>query len=360
MRSKITTENFAGQIIYAGIDVHKKSWTVTLRSEHHHLKTFSQDPDADQLIRYLNKNYPGASYKAVYEAGFSGFGACRKMLSKGVDCMVVHPMDIPRSNKDKIMKTDAIDSRKLSSLFFDKDQDYIHIPDEELEADRALVRQRFRIVRDLARTKNRLKSLFFQMGFNIPKCFEGSPSRQWTAKYLEWIDQIEVSQLSLKWTFERYVELGKIQKAQLKASNRMLVKMSRKPRYRKDYELLRSIPGIGRLTAIVLLTQLGDIRRFSTLDKLCFYIGLVPKVYSTGDTQKTGKMIKRGRRELKIHLIESAWIAVRKDPALTSKYNVLCTKMNKNKAIIRIARKILSRVRYVLMNKEPYEIGIVK
>ena len=128
MRSKSTNVNFSGQTIYVGIDVHKKSWKVTLRSNQHHLKTFSQNPDADLLFNHLNNKYRGATYKAVYEAGFSGFEACRRLIALGVDCKVVHPLDIPRSNKDKVMKTDTVDSRKLCGLLFDKDQQYIHIP----------------------------------------------------------------------------------------------------------------------------------------------------------------------------------------------------------------------------------------
>ena len=360
MRSKSTNANFNGQTIYSGIDVHKKSWTVTIRSDHHHLKTFRQNPDPDLLVKYLNKNYPGAHYRAVYEAGFCGFGACRRMIQLGVECNVVHPLDIPRSNKDKVIKTDPIDSRKLSGLLLNNIQEYIHIPDEELEADRALIRQRYRIARDLARTKNRLKSFFFQMGISVPEQLEGSPSRTWSRKYMEWIEHIQTSQTTTNLVIDRYVELGKMQIEQLKACNNTIGKVSQKIRYKKDCEFLYTIPGIGKLTAMVILLQIGDISRFKTLDKLCFYIGLVPSIRSSGDSHKTGKLIKRGRREIKIHLIESAWVAVRKDPALTLKFNALSTRMNKNKAIIRIARKILSRIRYVLLNKQPYEIGIVK
>lgn len=360
MRKKINNKTFEGQTIYAGIDVHKKSWKVTLRSEHHHLKTFSQDPDADTLVRYLHRHYTGADYKMVYEAGFSGFGACRKFLKHGVECNVVHPMDIPKSNKDKQMKTDTVDSRKLCSLHFDVNQGYIHIPDEELEADRALLRQRYRIMKDVARTKNRVKALFFQLGIKLPKEYEGSASRNWTKAYLNWIASTEIREASARWTIDRYVTIGKVLKAQLKECNKAVLRLSKKQRYNEDFQLLLSIPGVGRLTAMVFLLQLGDINRFKTLDKLCFYVGLVPRTYSSGDSQKTGKLVKRGRRELKIHLIESAWVAVRKDPALTSKFTELSRTMNKNKAIIRIARKMLSRIRYILKNKEPYQIGIIQ
>ena len=358
MRSKSTNVNFRGQTIYVGIDVHKKSWKVTIRNEQHELKTFSQDPDPEILARHLSRNYPGASFVSVYEAGFCGFGPCRRLIDLGIDSKVVHPMDIPRSNKDKILKTDKIDSRKLCRLLFRVDQQYIHIPDEVLEADRALVRQRYRISRDVARTKNRLKSLFMQMGIQIPEAMEGSAARLWTKKYVQWMESIEVGQWSTKLSINRYIELGKMQVSQLKASHRDLVALSRKPRYHEDCERLRLIPGVGLLTALVILVQVGDIGRFTTLDKLCFYIGLVPQVHSSGERHTIGRMIKRGRREIKTHLIECAWIAVRKDPSLSARYLELCKRMDKNKAIIRIARNLLSRIRYVLTNKEPYQIGL--
>ena len=105
-------------------------------------------------------------------------------------------------------------------------------------------------------------------------------------------------------------------------------------------------------------TQLGDINRFKRLDDLCNYIGLVPRMWGSGEKMQTGKMINRGRKEIKIMLIEASWVAVRQDPVLMHKFNELCKDKNKNKAIIRIARKLLSRIRYILIHEEPYCIGV--
>jgi transposase len=135
--------------------------------------------------------------------------------------------------------------------------------------------------------------------------------------------------------------------------------LSQTESYKANYLLLLSIPGIGITTAMHILTQLGDIMRFERLDDLCNYVGLVPKMHGSGEKMKTGKMIKRGRKELKIMLIEASWEAVRKDPALMAKFNELTLRMNKNKAIIRIARKMLSRIKYVLGHHEEYKMGVV-
>ena len=96
------------------------------------------------------------------------------------------------------------------------------------------------------------------------------------------------------------------------------------------------------------------------MDDLCNYVGLVPSMHGSGDKIQTGKLLRRGRKELKIMLIEASWEAVRKDPALMAKFGELAKRMHKNKAIIRIARKLLSRIRYVLVNQQEYELSVVK
>ena len=96
------------------------------------------------------------------------------------------------------------------------------------------------------------------------------------------------------------------------------------------------------------------------MDELCNYVGFVPSMHGSGDKMQTGKMVRRGRKELKIMLIEASWDAIRIDPALMAKFNELAKRMHKNKAIIRIARSLLSRIRYVLVNQQPYELSVVK
>jgi transposase len=73
MQTKSTTISFKGQNIYAGIDVHLKEWKVTIMAEDRFHKTFSQNPNAEILWKYLQKNFPGANYYSAYEAGFCGF-----------------------------------------------------------------------------------------------------------------------------------------------------------------------------------------------------------------------------------------------------------------------------------------------
>ena len=360
MQTKVNEKLFDGQSIYVGIDCHKKNWTVTILGEQYEHKTMSQNPDPDILASYLRRNFPGAEYYAVYEAGFNGFYPCRRLKHLGINCNVIHAADVPTRNKERIQKMDPVDSRKLARSLRSKEFEAIHVPEPSLEADRALVRQRFRVMKDVTRTKARVRSLLFQFNINVPDRFTLSQTRSWSKIYMNWLKELQVEHQSLKQTLDNYIRIGELQRKELLSVNRQVRSLSQTDVYRFNYNLLISIPGIGFLTAMTFLVQIGDIRRFERLDDLCDYIGLVPMMHGSGDKMYTGKLINRGRKELKIMIIEAAWEAVRLDPALMAKFNELTRRMNKNKAIIRIARKLVSRMRSVLMAREPYKLGIIE
>jgi transposase len=123
---------------------------------------------------------------------------------------------------------------------------------------------------------------------------------------------------------------------------------------------LRTVHGLGTLSAMIFLTELVYIHRFRTLDHLANYCGLVPGEHSTGEEETITGISPRRNSMLRGQLIECAWIAVRKDPALLMAFTKLSARMPKHKAIIRIARKLLNRIRFVLKNQKPYEPCVVE
>ena len=113
MRSiKDSRINFKDQHFYIGMDVHKKQWTVSIRNNGLALKTFSMDPSPEMLRDYLEGHFPQGVYHVVYEVGFCGFWICRVLREMGIDCIVVHPPDIPTAHKEKDRKTDPVDAGK--------------------------------------------------------------------------------------------------------------------------------------------------------------------------------------------------------------------------------------------------------
>ncbi|MFR3425583.1 MAG: hypothetical protein ACLTSS_05150 [Phocaeicola coprocola] len=96
--------DFSGQNIYVGIDVHLKSWSVAILSEHSVLKRFSQSPEPEALHKYLVSNYPGANYFSVYEAGFCGFWIHERLTDLGITNIVVNPADVPTMSKENFVR----------------------------------------------------------------------------------------------------------------------------------------------------------------------------------------------------------------------------------------------------------------
>ena len=107
--------SFKGITLFVGIDVHLNSWKVTFRLDGRNLRTFSMAPNALELKRKLEKDYPGATYNTVYEAGFCGFNIHRQFVELGIRNIICNPADIPGSDKDKKRKSDTHDSRKLAT-----------------------------------------------------------------------------------------------------------------------------------------------------------------------------------------------------------------------------------------------------
>lgn len=343
--------NFLGQEIYVGIDVHKKQWNVFIMSKLKEHKGFAQPPRAADLAQYLRSNFPGARYYSVYEAGFCGFWPHRDLLKEGINNIVVNPADVPGMDKEKKNKSDKVDCRKLCRGLRNGDLKGIFVPDRVQLEDRELVRLRAKLVRDIRRSKCRIKGMLNFYGTNAP--FSG-----WSKAFINWLKELEFNTPS--GTFALRILIGELEhicdlKRGLGTQLRSLIK---EERYCQQIKLLYSIPGVGLITAMTFLTEVGDTSRFNRVDQLCNYIGLVPTLHGSGETLHVGSLTPRKNTHILSLLIESAWTAVGKDPALMQTYHKLCTRMKGQEAIIRIARKLVARMRFVLLNHTQYQLRL--
>ena len=353
MQAKGTTIDFKGQNVYAGIDIHLKSWKVTIMLGDREHKTFSQDPNAETLWNYLRKNFPGANYHSAYEAGFCGFNAHRELVNFGVSNLVVNPSDIPTTDKEKKQKEDKRDSRKIARSLKNGELQGIYIPSKAFEELRGLVRYRKTLVKEISRTKNRIKSLLYFSGITIPVALD-SASKHWSGKFTQWLKSVEMATPYGNLVLAETLDTAEYLRKKLLQINKELRKISCDSEHAPKLKLLQSIPGIALITSITLLSEMEDIMRFSNLNQLCSFVGLVPTTKSSGDKEKTGKITPRSNRFLRSIIIESAWIASCKDPSLMYSFNQLCKRMQPHDAIIRIAKKLLNRIRFVIKNETEY------
>ncbi len=358
MQTQVKELDFTGQNIFAGIDVHKKNWQVSVFSERLFHKTFNQPPKPEILHGYLTKHFPNGTYYSVYEAGFSGFWIHEKLQSLGINNIVVNPADVPTTNKEKKRKTDKVDSNKLARQLRNRDLEAIYTHNRKVLEDRNLLRMRRTLVKDLTRNKNRVKADLYFFGIEIPEQFTKNPS-YWSKRFIGWLEEHKEHQ---QWTgaasFRILIDQVKSLRSQLLEVNKKVRALSKEDYYQKRVDLLGSIYGVGIVSSMTILTEIDDIHRFANLEKLRSYVGLTPTSHSSGDKDFHGEMINRGNKFLKSVIFESAWIAARQDPVLHMNYINYCKRMKPNKAIVRIACKLLDRVRYVLKNEVPYKNGI--
>lgn len=348
--------SFEGQDIYVGLDTGKKSWTVTILTEHIEHRTFSQPPKPDVLVRYLHKHFPEAHYLCAYEAGLFGFWICKYLRDHGVDCIVVHAADIPTKDKERRNRNDRVDSRKIAKSLRNGELTRLYVPSRQAQEDRSLVRMRMQMVRKQTRCKNQIKSFLSFYGIDIPEELVRS---HWSSNFINWLENLEFHYESGNYSLSALLsELRHLRQTICDLTRRIRHLALQEP-YNRIVPYLDSVPGVGIVTAMVFLTEIVDIERFKNIDHLASYVGLIPGEDSSGDQEVHTGISRRRNQNLRYLLIESSWAAVRKDPALLMSFNELAKRMPKNQAIVRIARKLLNRIRFVMKNQEYYEPCVV-
>ena len=352
-----TMVDFSGKTLFIGIDVHKKDWQIGVFYYGIVLGNFRITGNIDELIKFLRRRYPGAILKCVYECCAWGFNLQRQLVANGIDCIVVHAADVPGSDKEKKNKTDKVDAVRLARHHAAGLLQAIHVPDEQLQKERNLIRWRKRILSDLNRSKNRLKSLLKFEGICIPKQYD---STSWSNNFIKWVEQTAATEPLLNDVVALMLEEIKMQRQLLLKAEKKLRILMKSEKYKTHIKALNSIPGVGPIVSTVFLLEVGDVRRFKTFDALNSFVGFYPGSSSSGEKEYDTGLSKRKHNQLRSLLVEAAWIAIKKDPALLDSYQQLTKRMKGNHAVIRIARKLLRRMRTVLLNGQDYQTGVVK
>jgi transposase len=212
------------------------------------------------------------------------------------------------------------------------------------------------MVKKRTRCKNQIKAFLSFYGYPIPDELMKS---HWSRHFIDWLESLEFQQDSGKQALQTLLEELKYLRQSIAHVTKQIYALAEQEPYRTQVKLLTSIPGISTLSAMILLTEIVDINRFKGLDALASYVGLAPGEDSSGEQERTTGISHRRNAYLRGVLIECSWVAVRKDPALLMAFGKLSKRMPKNRAIVRIARKLLNRIRYVLKHQEPYEPCVV-
>jgi len=350
---KKSTTSYENVQIYTGIDVHKRSWELKSVSDHVALKRVHMtDPSVEKVENYLKSAFPGAKHKCVYEAGFSGYWLQEGLAESGIETIIVHPGDVPTTDKEKRTKTDKIDCNKLAMGLRSGQLGGIYIPSKDQQEARTIVRQRYQCAKDERRMKNRIKA---HLSFCGPELEVADLNVHWSKNYIEKLRQ-KANERADEFLLLALDKLEMERKFVLR-STQTLRQLSKTDAYKEKVKQLLSIPGVGLLTAMVYLTEIGtDVSRFKDDDSYISYIGLVPTISASGESAHYGRLSKRGNKHLRTALILSAWMSIRNSGRMLAKYQAYKSEGKPaNKAIVKIARKLALIMKAILRDGTMYE-----
>jgi transposase len=236
---------------------------------------------------------------AAYEAGSMGFELERFLCGMTIQCVVAVPSKIAKKPGDRV-KTDRRDALQIARLLRSGDLEAVHVPTREDEAVRDFLRARADLKLDHTRTKHRLSKFLLRHGH----IYSGT---LWTHRHLQWIKGIRFSLPMLHETLQGYLTLLLTQKEKLDSLDGRIEELATSERYAEAVGKLRCLKGIDYLTALSLVCEVGDFRRFQRAEQFMSFLGIVPSEHSSGASRRQGAITKAGNVHLRKLLVESSW-----------------------------------------------------
>ena len=309
-----------GKYLFCPIDLHDRSMLVGLavdRGEPMYRELKTEESGVAKLVEGL-RNWvaanPGGEVWASYEASGSGFGLAEGLEEAGFRVSVLAPSHLPVSAKSRSEKTDRKDCLRIlevlrGHVLAGNRLPAVWIPDRQVRDDRELVRRRLRMGEEITRVKNRIQALLKRNGVRRPEALRAG----WSQGFRKWLLEVGEalgagSGAGLR-SHLRELEFFEGEKRELEKG---LLELASQPRYRAAVAAMTRLKGVGLLTAMVMLTELGDLGRFSNRKQVGCYFGLTPRRYQSGEeTDHSGHISRLGPARVRKVLNQAAWSVVR-------------------------------------------------
>lgn len=330
---------------FAGIDLHKHTITVCVMD--HSRTVISRRrlncADEDSIVEFFASL---GQFRAVVEATASYEWLVRILEPLAEKVLLAHPKKL-RVIAESTRKSDKLDAQILAEFLVLDMIPTSYRPTPRQRDHRRLVRQRDSIQRRITSVKNRMrrilsnynadrKDLFTKIGNAFLKSFAISPA-----------DRFAITQMTQELEFFQ---------AQLREANQELKAFAEAAptRERQSRELLQTIPGVGFVTTEVVLAEIADVERFDSQKQVVAYAGLAPGQRESAGKSKELHIEKTGSGHLRWILVEAAWQLVRYSPRWSAIYEQLKKRLKAKKAIVAIARRLLTMMVAILKTGEPY------
>lgn len=298
------------RVIYTGMDVHKDTYSLCSYDAQDNFMFSETTVKAEtasvfSYIKSIEKRYSNDDVMIVcgYEAGPTGFSLCRELQKKNISCVVMAPSSLPKSPDDKKRKTDKIDARNLALYLAHNTYKSVNVLSPEMETIKELTRTRATALRAQKRSKQILLSFLLRKGMVYPY---GGRAKYWTQKFYAWLKTLEFGNAIDRYSFEEYLAEVNHQMSRVSRLDDKITEIAENPLIKDDVKKLCCFSGISTLTAVSVISEIGDFKRFEKANYFASYLGLCPGVHSSGLTHQTRGITKAGNKILRCLLIESA------------------------------------------------------
>lgn len=266
----------------------------------------------------------------AYEASGQGFGLYDDLTEAGIECHVLAPTHLPHSTHSRKNKTDDKDAEMIlgevrGHVLAGRKLPTVWVPDLETRDDREPVRLRLEVARQRTRIKNQIRNLTKRSQLAFPNWF--TASGEWSKRSLQWLRDVAAGAVEslregARAALSALVNLYDGLTVQIKALDQEINRLSRTPRYARMFRKLKMLPGVGTLTAMVFLTELGNLDRFPNRRQLAAYLGLAPSAFESGKTDdRKGHITRQGPSRVRHMLCQAAWAAMRASAEWRAKYD---------------------------------------
>jgi transposase len=344
--------------VFAGLDVDKRSISVTFTGHQGFIRSLRMPYSAEHLLNYVHKHFSGQKVAFVYEAGPTGYALYDGIVAQAYPCLIAAPSMIPKAPGQRV-KTNRLDSRGLSENLRGGQLRSIHVPSMSYRELRHLTQLRDTFVQEAAAMKQRIKSLLLFEGIEFPPAPRGS---EWSLIVKAKLRVLRCSK-TVRFKLDQLLE-------SLEFSEKQVVKTTKEIRRfcQSDAELseligyLMTIPGIGWIVASQLLARIGEPRQIKNIRQLAGFLGLVPMENSTGERTDRGSITHTGDGRLRSKLIQASWSAIRQDGELREFFRSVRRTHPRDRAsrvaIVAVARKLTTRITVVLKQRRSYEVRV--
>jgi len=328
-------------MLYVGIDLHKeKVYGVVIDEKGNVIKEGKFSNTKEEFQKFLKgiKN----AIMAIESTGFT-LPAYDFLEEKGYRVRIAHPLKTRAIAEAKI-KTDKIDARILAHLLRGDLLPTSYIPKKDMRAIKEMVRHRAYMMKFRTSLKNKIYA-------ELAKRWIKSERNIFTKKGIDWLRSLGIESIN------KYLDVMEILNEKITEISLKIKEISKE---NEDAKLLMSIPGINYYSAMLILAEIGDVKRFSDSHKLCAYAGLVPSTHQSGNERYYGHIIKQGSKWLRWILIQCVHVHIKYDTHLTRFYKRVAARRGKKIAIVATASKMLRVIYQILINKEEFKPFPVK